>query len=146
MSQAAAARARLVSLINKTKQRLLSVAVLLLVVSCLGEKGEAPPLGALIGSTASPLMRTFSAGLLIVPLDTTSQDSGALRAYGLVYKLLSNNVSVHWAIRSGKAAGGNDFTISAPARVNNLETNAAIAMPISYRGGPFIIDAADRAA
>ncbi|HEX2686831.1 MAG TPA: hypothetical protein VHN14_09435, partial [Kofleriaceae bacterium] len=91
-------------------------------------------------------MRTFAAGTLIIPLDTTSQDAGALRAYGLVYRLLSNNVPVQWAIRAGKPDDGNDMTIGAPATVRSLETNAAITVPISYRGGPFVIDAADRAA
>ena len=110
---------------------------------CLGEEGDD---SGLVSSTSSALTRTFASGSMVIPLDTTSQDTGALRAYGLVYKLLSNNIPVQWAIRAGKAAGATDVTISAPAAVKNLETGAAIAVPISYRGGPFIIDAADRAA
>ena len=110
---------------------------------CLGEAGDDREI---VSSTSSKLTRTFASGSMVIPLDTTSQNAGALRAYGLVYKLLSSNVPVQWAIKTGKAAGGNDVTISAPATVKNLETGAAIALPINYRGGPFIIDAADRAA
>ncbi len=112
---------------------------------CLGV-GDARDDRKLVSATTSELTRTFATGTLIIPFDTTSQDAGALRAYGLVYKLLTNNVPVQWAIRAGKVGGGNDFTISAPATVNDLKTGAAIALPISYRGGPFVIDAADRAA
>jgi len=113
------------------------------VAGCLGETGDD---SELVSSTSSALTRTFASGSMVIPLDTTSQDTGALRAYGLAYKLLSSNVPVQWAIRAGKAAGGNDFTISAPATVKNLETGATVAVPINYRGGPFIIDAVDRAA
>jgi outer membrane protein OmpA-like peptidoglycan-associated protein len=112
------------------------------VVGCTGDSNVTEPVSA----TTSALTRTFTTGALIIPIDTTSQDVGALRAYGLVYKLLSGKVPVQWAIRAGKAAGGNDVTISAPATVTNLETGAAIRVPINYRGGPFIIDAADREA
>src|ERR1700733_4525713 len=95
---------------------------------CLGDDrdGDAPA-----ASVTSELTRTFGSGALVIPLDTTSQDTGALRAYGLVYQLLSNGVAVQWAIRTGKPAGGSDFTISAPASVADLETAAAIAVPVS---------------
>jgi len=113
-----------------------------LVTSCVGDEiDDAEP----VASAASALTRTFTTGTLIIPLDTQSQDLGALRAYGLVYQLLRNNVPVQWAIRAGKPAGGDDVTISAPAAVHDLETGTAITLPISYRGGPFLIDAADRA-
>jgi uncharacterized repeat protein (TIGR01451 family) len=124
---------------------LFAIVSLGLVTSCIGdETDDAAPVGS-TASAASALTRTFTTGTLIIPLDTQSQDLGALRAYGLVYQLLRNNVPVQWAIRAGKLAGGDDVTISAPATVNNLETGTAITLPISYRGGPFIIDAADRA-
>jgi uncharacterized repeat protein (TIGR01451 family)/MYXO-CTERM domain-containing protein len=89
---------------------------------------------------------TFAAGSLIIPMDTTFQDSGVLRVYGLVYKLLASNVPVQWAINTGKVANGIDFTIAAPAVVHDRETGANVGRPVSYPGGPFIIAAADRAA
>jgi len=122
---------------------LAAVAVWGVAGGCLGEAGDD---SGPVSSTSFELTRTFASGSMVIPLDTTSQDAGALRAYGLVYKLLSSNVPVQWAIRAGKASGATDFTISAPATVANLETGAAIAVPINYRGGPFIIDAVDRAA
>ena len=118
------------------------VVLLKFAVGCTSDGDATDP----VSPATSALTRTFTTGTLIIPLDTTSQNSGALRAYGLVYQLLGNHVPVQWAIRAGKPAGGNDVTISAPATVNNLETGTVIALPINYRGGPFIIDAADRAA
>jgi len=114
-----------------------------LIAGCVPGNTDPP---ATTSSTSSALTATFTAGTLIIPLDTTFQDFGALRIYGLVYKLLASNVPVHWAIDPAKAAGGADFTVTAPAVVRDYETNANIARPIAYRGGPFIIDAADRAA
>ncbi|HWU89808.1 MAG TPA: thrombospondin type 3 repeat-containing protein, partial [Kofleriaceae bacterium] len=99
-----------------------------------------------MSSTTSELTRTFATDSLIIPLDATSQGTGAPRAYGLVYQLLRNNVPVHWAIQTGKAAGGDDVMISAPAAVHDLQTGTEIALPVHYTGGPFLIDAADRAA
>jgi uncharacterized repeat protein (TIGR01451 family) len=113
---------------------------------CIGDGASEGDDGELVSTTTSALTRTFATGSLIIPLDTTSQDAGALRAYGLVYQLLRNGVPVQWAILTGKPDDGTDFTIAAPATVRNLETNAAIGLPISYRGGPFVIDAVDRAA
>jgi len=120
--------------------------VLGLAAGCLGDDGGNDYDRESVSSTTSALTRTFATGALVIPLDTTSQDTGALRAYGLVYQLLRNNVPVQWAILTGKTAGANDFTITAPATVKNLETSTALTVPIGYRGGPFLIDAADRAA
>ncbi|HEX4416840.1 MAG TPA: hypothetical protein VH165_03030, partial [Kofleriaceae bacterium] len=89
------------------------------------------------------MTQTFTAGSLIIPLDTQFQDAGALRAYGLVYKLLASNVPVQWAVDPAKVAGGNDITIAAPAVVHDRETGTNIARPVHYRGGPFLIAAAD---
>lgn len=110
-----------------------------------GEAEPAEPPEA-TSEARSALTATFAAGSIIIPLDTTFQDSGALRIYGLVYRLLANNVPVHWAINPAKAQGGTDFTVVAPTLVRDYETNANIGRPIAYRGGPFIIDSADRAA
>jgi large repetitive protein len=110
---------------------------------CASGEASAPEATSAI---SAQLTATFTAGSLIIPLDTTFQDAGALRIYGLVYKLLASNVPVQWAIDPAKAAGGADFTVAAPAVVHDLETGVNIARPVAYRGGPFIIDAADRAA
>jgi len=80
----------------------------------------------------------FAAGSLIIPMDTDFQDLGMLRAYGLVYQLLYEGVPVRWVIRSDKLHGEADFTASA--------TDVLSAEPVpmhDYRGGPFVIDAAD---
>src|SRR5262249_31632328 len=80
----------------------------------------------------------FAAASLIIPMDTTYQDTGMLRAYGLIYELLRNGVPVRWVIKTGKTFQGVDFTASA----TDHQTNAAI-VAHGYRGGPFVIDAAD---
>src|SRR5689334_23245079 len=84
---------------------------------------------------------TFATGTLIVPMDTTYQDSGTLKAFGLVYGLLAKGVPVRWVIRSGKAHLGVDFVASA----TDIKTKAAVSN-YGYRGGPFVIDSADAAA
>ena len=44
---------------------------------------------ACLGSARAASAENFSAGSLIVPMDTTYQDSGMFKAYGLVYALLT---------------------------------------------------------
>jgi uncharacterized repeat protein (TIGR01451 family) len=83
----------------------------------------------------------FAAGSLIVPMDTTYQDMGMLEAYGLVYELLRQNVPVRWVIKIGKTSGAADFT----AAGTDVRTGAAVPSH-DYRGGPWVIDAADAAA
>ena len=80
----------------------------------------------------------FAAGSLIVPMDTDYQDMGMLKAYGLVYELLHQGVPVRWVIKTGKKFGDADFTASA---VDLVSDKAVAAHP--YRGGPWVIDAAD---
>lgn len=96
---------------------------------------------ALVSFASSALADTFAPGSLIIPMDTTYQDAGMLKAYGLVYKLLAGGVPVRWVILQGKTFGQADFTATA----KDHKTNAAIASH-GYRGGPFVIDAADAAA
>src|SRR5689334_1920472 len=98
---------------------------------CLGIDGEPAGEPEPVSSTTSELTRAFAAGSLIIPLDAASQGAGAPRAYGLVYQLLRNGVPVHWAIEPSKTAGGQDVAISAAAGVADLQTGAAIALPIS---------------
>src|SRR5512140_2364866 len=91
-----------------------------------------------MSSLAPAKADTFSAGTLIIPMDTTYQDQGTLRAFGLLYELLRQGVPVRWTIRKGKAHLGSDFTATGV----DLQTNTAITAH-AYRGGPFVIDAAD---
>ena len=96
--------------------------------------------------TLAPTLTTFGSGSLIIPMDTSAdgQNSGMLRAYGLVYALLKNGVAVHWAINSTKVANGVDFTAS--GALKDVRTGASLGSLRSYRGGPFIIAPADSAA
>lgn len=96
-----------------------------------------------VNASPSASVISFSTGSLIIPMDTNSQNNGMLRAYGLVYELLRNNIPVYWAIDTIKSTNGNDFTINAGATVQSVRTGAMIALPHSYRGGPFIIEATD---
>ena len=102
------------------------------------DPGDAP--GAYRASEQA-LQRVQAAGSLVIPMDTTYQDRGILRAYGLVYQLLSNGVPVRWSISPDKAQNGIDFA----ADSRDLESGASRGL-VSYRGGPFIIAAEDRAA
>ncbi|WP_434415053.1 hypothetical protein [Nannocystis pusilla] len=83
----------------------------------------------------------FAAGSLIVPMDTTYQDLGMFEAYGLVYELLRQGVPVRWVIKVGKGYSEIDFT----ATSTDVRTGNAIPAH-GYRGGPWVIDAADAAA
>ena len=58
-------------------------------------------------------MELIPAGSLIIPMDNTKQSIGAdfnLQAYGMVNSLLSQNIRVKWAIRTGKAKDGIDLS------------------------------------
>ena len=79
---------------------------------------------------------TFEPGTLIIPMDTDYQDDGIFKAYGLVYQLLLNNITVLWAIREDKVIEESDFTASATDHLTGSEINNH-----EYRGGPFIISA-----
>lgn len=98
-------------------------------------------LAAALLHSAQARADSFAAGSLIIPMDVTHQDMGMLEAYGLVYALLQAGVPVRWVIKGGKAMGDVDFTASAV----DVRTKAAIdGHP--YRGGPWVVDAADAAA
>ena len=57
-------------------------------VSVLGLGGcsqePRPAAGEATGTSAQPLSRAFAAGSLVIPMDTTYQDLGTLKAFGLV--------------------------------------------------------------
>lgn len=94
-----------------------------------------------LGTSAVARADDFASGSLIVPMDTTYQDLGMLQAFGLLYQLLQAGVPVQWCIEPMKAHGDVDFTTSAV----DHRTRAPVAMH-GYRGGPFVIRAADAAA
>lgn len=98
-------------------------------------------LGASMLLTTSAHADSFAQGSLIVPMDTTYQNTGMFKAYGLVYELLRNGVPVRWVIKQGKAFQGVDFV----ANAKDHKTNASITN-YGYRGGPWVIDAPDAAA
>src|SRR5262249_27346090 len=113
--------------------RLTLLSLLLVLLAVLGLAG---------GAMATPT--TFAPRSLIVPMDTTYQDNGMFKAYGLVYRLLQNGVPVRWAIGNPKTPdlfNGVDFQATTIDRY----TATPIGAPYSYRGGPFIIDSADGA-
>ncbi len=90
----------------------------------------------------------FNSGSLIIPMDIDYQNSGMLKAFGLVDKLLRAGVPVNWCILPGKvvidATTGNfgtDFTASA----TDFRSGAVITAH-GYRGGPFVIANADASA
>ena len=86
------------------------------------------------------LTQTFAPGSYVIPMDTTHQDQGTLKAFGLVYRLLTNGIPVHWVIDEAKTQGGIDFT----ATTINIQTSAT--QTHGYRGGPFVIDSTNAAA
>jgi hypothetical protein len=84
---------------------------------------------------------TFAAGSYIIPMDTTYQNAGMLKAYGLVYYLVRSGIPVRWVVNPAKAYQGTDLTASAI----DLKTSAQITN-YGYRGGPFVIDSSNAAA
>ena len=108
---------------------------LVLSAACGEEAGSA------WSTSRQDLAQGFAAGSLVIPMDTTYQDQGTLTAFGLVDALLRARVPVSLTVATGKALGGVDFT----AAGTDFRTGAAVPSH-GYRGGPFVIDAVDRAA
>ncbi len=127
-------------------------------------------------TTARAEDRTFGTGSLIIPMDESYQSNGLYQAYGLLYELLRQGVPVSWVIDPDKTwhhapcdtAGdlcdwdcdeqGSGIKCSFPtaspdffagAEVvwsdDNVDPGTAI-NEHGYRGGPFVIAAADAAA
>lgn len=113
----------------------------------------------------------FAAGSLIIPMDACYQaapdvprpatcvdgkspaDDGAIAAYGVVHLLLRRGVPVSVAVSATKASlAASDFSITDPAggapvqrlaRPGDGVVSFTSQTTIRYRGGPFVIDAAD---
>ena len=126
---------------------------------------------SLAASQARAAERTFPAGSLIIPMDLAYQDTGLLQAYGLLYELLRQNVRVYWVIDPDKTFHGAacntpgnecpwdcaevgsakcpyptaspDFTATATIVADDRGTRTGTVTTHAYRGGPFVIDAAD---
>jgi hypothetical protein len=91
--------------------------------------------GARLGAVRNGYAYYVRAGSLIIPMDTTSQNFGMWKAYGLVYKLLQNGIPVHWAIGNPKVPNtytGTDFT-SGAATIQRLGTATTVS-PYTYTG------------
>lgn len=141
-------------------QRVLALVVLLFVGAAFSASlyPVSNPLNApdVPGFTPNPI--TIPAGSLIIPMDTTNQvivpgtGQMSMLPYGLVVRTLHANISVWWAIQTGKSLNGVDFVASTSATTfgqivagKNTATDPASFSgwtnkgATSYSGGPFII-------
>lgn len=139
----------------------LSIALLVGSVSALPERAAAE-------------VRTFEAGSLLIPMDLSYQRTGMFQAYGLIYQLLRQGVHVAWVIDPAKTyhaapcdtpgdlcpwdceVQGSGVKCPYPTASPDLtattsvvwsDTGAARGTALGahgYRGGPFVIAAADR--
>jgi len=119
--------------------------------------------------------RTFPTGSLIIPMDLSYQATGNLQAYGLLYQLLRQGVRVYWVIDPMKTyhaapcdtvgdlcawdcgVEGSGVKCPYPTASPDVAATTTVVWSDSgvtagtvvglhrYRGGPFAIDAADRA-
>jgi hypothetical protein len=83
-------------------------------------------------------LTNIPAGSLVIAMDTTNQAIVApfnLRAYGLANNLLQNQIPVMWAIRTGKAKDGVDFS----AQAQRISPTTTAVTNYNFSGGPFII-------
>lgn len=89
-------------------------------------------------------LQTLAIGTYVIPMDNTYQTNTAgdfnLKAYGLVVYLLNNSVKVKWAIKAGKSKDGTDFTATTEKFQPTLVSGG---VSRNFKGGPFIIEAAD---
>lgn len=119
-----------------TPPKLRALGLALVLVAACGEEAASP-----LSTSQQDLAQGFAVGSLVIPMDTTDQDLGTLTAFGLLDALLRARVPVSLTIATGKALGGVDFT----AAGIDVRTGAVVPSH-GYRGGPFVIDAVDRAA
>lgn len=129
-----------------------------------------------LASVARAEDRTFAAGSLIIPMDLAYQDQGMYQAYGLLYQLLAQDIDVAWIIDPDKTwhaapcnAGGDECAWDCAVEGSGVKCTYPTASPDffaatevvwsdvgtapgtvitnhGYRGGPFVIDAADATA
>lgn len=115
---------------NNARRVRLSLPGLLPLLFAMSSHAELPPPAVNI--------ELIPAGSLIIPMDNDKQNIGAtfnLSAYGLANTLLWQGVRIKWAIRSGKAHDGIDFTVEA----QRTSPSATAPATLDFRGGPFII-------
>jgi len=98
-------------------------------------------LAAALSVGAFAQSQTYTPNTLVIPMDTTYQDNGIFKAYGLVYLLLQHNIPVDWAIQDPKNYGDVDFTAPSVRTVTASGFGATV-FSASYRGGPFVVDSA----
>ena len=140
------------------------------------------PLMAPTCGTLAPGVKTFSRNSIIIPMDVCYQSMSddlhkdstgtgytpsscpqakatgdVIRAYGLVYQLIRNNIAVYWVINPQKASvtdvdmsvqyNGGPPVLSYSWTAGGVSTTAPTSgSKIDYRGGPFVIDGSDFAA
>lgn len=95
--------------------------------------------------------RTFASGSVIIPMDSQNQDEvndGIFEAYGLVYELLVQGITVHAIIKEDKTSNDEPDLVTTGVMVTVVagETYVPVLpLPEQYAGGPFMIEAADAA-
>jgi hypothetical protein len=153
------------------RRRILAGLVPLLIAA-----GALPLLAPTCGSGGEG-WKAFSRNSLIIPMDVCYQSQGdgssrshtytpascpgaqdpgnVIKAYGLVYQLIRNNIAVYWVIDQGKTALTDyDLTVQYNGGFPVLKYNWSTGLPgaapatnadhtVRYRGGPFIIDGSD---
>jgi hypothetical protein len=105
----------------------------------------------------TPDLQTIPAGSLIIPMDPSLQvlDPGtglmSVLPYGLIIRTLHANISIWWAIQTGKASDAADFVATtqrttfqtiATGNYPSAAPSSAVwsaASTTTYSGGPFII-------
>lgn len=96
---------------------------------------------------APPNIENIKSGSYVIPMDEFNQSitngnttAINVRAYGLVYALLNNNIPIKWVIKSGKERQDIDFTASSRRIFPNEST---ISSSIDYKHGAFVISVDD---
>lgn len=108
----------------------------------------------LLGIAAFGEERTFPAGSLIIPMDSKTQNTerdGIFEAYGLVYELLNQGVTVYSIIDPDKPGNydpvtGLPYPDLGPTEVPFEAVNGIPGIPVTpvpneFGGGPYMIDA-----
>jgi len=129
---------------------------------------------SLLPSRASAEERTFASGSLIIPMDLSYQSAGLYQAYGLLYELLRQGVPVSWIIDPDKSwhqapcnSAGDECSWDCAEEGSGVKCTYPTASPDffaatkvvwsdvgiaadtaianhGYRGGPFVVDSANR--